>query len=269
MLSSADSELMKEVQWFHTIDLGGGVVTPGRKPAEQSAFEFRRVFDPVSLEAASVLDIGAWNGAFSFEAKRRGASRVLAADHFVWVNPYWKGRVGFEIANRALNAGVESIEIDIPDMTPDNVGTWDVVLLLGVLYHVKSPLHILETVASLTKDCMIIETHTDLNGIGKPAMAYYPGATLGGDGSNFFGPNLEFVCETLRELGFQTFDAYFGEHQRLIVHAWRSAERRKLGAAPDQLERHPSVPTAAPVALPPQAAVTPPLLQRILNRLKG
>src|SRR5262249_48378881 len=87
--------------WFHSIDLGGGVVTPGQKAPIQHEREAAAFFDRVELSGCSVLDIGAWNGFFSFEAKRRGARRVLAADSYWWTQPVFQGRKTFELARRA------------------------------------------------------------------------------------------------------------------------------------------------------------------------
>ena len=56
---------------------------------------------PLSLAGESVLDIGAWDGFFSFEAERRGASRVVAADYYSWHGTGWgtgTGKAGFELA---------------------------------------------------------------------------------------------------------------------------------------------------------------------------
>jgi len=69
--------------WWHSIDLGHGVTTPGRKSTEQLRAELAAL-DLPSLSGKTVLDVGAWDGYFAFEAERRGAARVVALDHFVW-----------------------------------------------------------------------------------------------------------------------------------------------------------------------------------------
>src|SRR6266516_4593012 len=69
--------------WWHSIDLGLGVVTNGFKTREglKNELELLRLPD---LKDKTVLDIGAWDGFYSFEAERRGARRVVALDHYVW-----------------------------------------------------------------------------------------------------------------------------------------------------------------------------------------
>lgn len=69
-----DDELasrVEEYRWFHSIDLGGGVVTPGCKSPVICAAEAAAVFDRLGLNGRSAVDVGAFNGACSFEAKRR------------------------------------------------------------------------------------------------------------------------------------------------------------------------------------------------------
>src|SRR5258707_14379379 len=115
-------------RWFHSIDLGSGVVTPGLKSLAVHRMEAAAFFDSVDLVGRSVLDIRAWNGAYSFEAKRRCASRVLATDSYVWANPAYRGRETIELARAALGLDVELLNIDIMDISPERVGSFDVVL---------------------------------------------------------------------------------------------------------------------------------------------
>ena len=187
------------IRWYHTIDLGGGVVTRG---VDDSPMRLARARLPESLRGLTVLDIGAWDGFFSFECERRGAARVVAADHFSWHGSGWGTKAGFLLAREALGSRVEDIDIDVMDLTPERVGTFDVVLFLGVLYHLRHPFLGLERVSSVTRDRLILETVVDLVGFRRPAMAFYPGRELNNDPTNWWGPNIPAVRGMLGSLGF-------------------------------------------------------------------
>jgi tRNA (mo5U34)-methyltransferase len=188
------------IRWHHTIDLGGGVVTPG---GDNSARKLARLGLPPSLAGRTVLDVGAWDGFFSFEAERRGADRVLATDSFIWDGGEpGMGKDGFDLAKRALGSRVEERRIDVMDLSPATVGTWDVVLFLGVLYHLRHPLLALERVASVTGGVAIIETVVDMLDVRRPAIAFYEDDRLARDATNWCGPNVPALEAMLRAAGF-------------------------------------------------------------------
>ena len=70
-----------EQWWFHSVDLGDGLVTRGIATENEV---LRAPGAIPSVVDKTVLDIGAWDGKYSFEAERAGAARVVALDHFVW-----------------------------------------------------------------------------------------------------------------------------------------------------------------------------------------
>ena len=194
------TEQVGSIPWFHSIDLGGGVVTPGR---DDTAARLDILRIPEDLAGKSVLDVGAWDGFFSFEAERRGARRVLATDSFAWSGEGWSTKEGFEYARAALGSRVEDLEIDVMELSPEAVGgTFDVVLCLGVLYHMRHPLLMVEKVASVTGELLILETHVDMTWTRRPAMAMYPSHELDLDPTNWWGPNPEAVVGMLRAAGF-------------------------------------------------------------------
>jgi tRNA (mo5U34)-methyltransferase len=157
---------------------------------------------PADLSGKSVLDVGAWDGFFSFEAERRNAQRVVAADSFAWDESRGHSKAGFELARRQLGSRVEDVDIDVMDLSPERVGSFDLVLCLGVLYHLRHPLLGLERVASVTKEQLILETHVDLALMRRPAMAFYPTHELYGDDTNWWGPNPLAVEAMLKDVGF-------------------------------------------------------------------
>ena len=194
------------LRWYHTIDLGQGVVTRG---VDNTPERLPRVHLPEDLSGKTVLDIGAWDGFFSFEAERRRASRVVACDYYAWHGVGWgtgRGKDGFELARTALNSRVEDVALDVMDLSPEKIGTFDVVFFLGVLYHLPNPLLALERVASVSRGLLILETVVDMVGIGRPAAAFYPDKELNNDPTNWWGPNHAAVQGMLTSVGFSRVD---------------------------------------------------------------
>jgi tRNA (mo5U34)-methyltransferase len=187
------------IRWFHSIDLGNGVITPG---IFDTAAQLARFHIPEDLTGKTVLDIGAWDGFYSFEAERRGAKRVLATDSFSWSGQGWGSKQGFELARKILHSKVNDLNIDVMDLSPEKVGMFDVVLFLGVLYHLKHPMLALEKVFSVTKELLILDTHVDLLGSKRPAIAFYPGSEVNRDETNWTGPNPAAVLAMLKTAGF-------------------------------------------------------------------
>jgi len=214
-------ELVFSRPWFHTIDLGNGIVTPGVDLSQQ---KLELIGLPEDLSGASVLDVGSFDGFFAFEAERRGAARVVAADDFCWSrpdDPLLDGR-GFDIARWALGSSVEKVRVSVEELRPETVGgTFDYVLFMGVLYHSQDPLRYLRNVFSVCNSTLIVETHIDALDQGRPMMVFYPNGTLNGDPSNFWGPNPECVKEMLLEVGFRQVDVISHVGTRMTFHALR------------------------------------------------
>ena len=191
---------VEKIKWWHPIDLGHGIVTPG---IDVTPHRLPEIQMPADLTGKTVLDIGAWDGFFSFEAERRGAARVLATDSFCWGGGGWGTKDGFDLARRARRSKVEDKWIQVLDLSPETVGVFDVVLCLGILYHMKHPLLALERIASVTRQQLIMQTQVDMVAIKRPAIAFYPGTELNGDPTNWVGPNPAAVMAMLELVGFR------------------------------------------------------------------
>ena len=196
-------ERAADIKWFHSIELEPGLVTPGYGVTRERLHLLKL---PVDLRGRTVLDVGAWDGFFSFEAERRGAERVVATDSFAWSGQAWSSKAGFELAREALGSRVEDVDVDILDLDPAQLGRFDVVLCLGVLYHMRHPLLALEKVASVTGGMLILETEVDMTWTRRPAAAFYPGHELRLDPTNWWGPNPEAVIGMLHAVGFERVD---------------------------------------------------------------
>jgi tRNA (mo5U34)-methyltransferase len=209
---------VSRLRWYHSIHLGDGLVTPG---VFNTAKLLPRIGMPADLRGASVLDIGAWDGFFAFEAERRGADRVVATDSYAWEGD---GKRGFQLARRILGSKVEDRDLDVLELSQETVGEFDLVLFLGVLYHMKDPLVGLEHVASVTRNQLILSTAVDLVWYRRPAAAFYPGSEYDDDPTNWWGPNPAAVLGVLRVVGFSrasVFSRPFPPLSRRVVRALR------------------------------------------------
>ena len=206
MNSSSDD--LADHFWWHSIRLPDGRVTPGTKSLELMDQEFRDTFSPLDLTGQSVLDVGAWNGGFSIEAKRRGASRVVAMDHYTWNNPGFRGRAAFDLATRLCNLPIEAqdIDLDAPQLSLGHLGSFDIVLFLGVFYHLIDPIAALREVAALAGKVLVVETYLEETLDPRPAMVFYPGAELVGDPTNWWGPNRTCMEALLRLNNFNRIE---------------------------------------------------------------
>ncbi|MEL6363171.1 MAG: DUF1698 domain-containing protein [Pseudomonadota bacterium] len=201
-----------------------GVHLEGIKPVDQLAAEAEDIFD-FDLTGRTLIDIGCWDGWFTFEAERRGAV-VTGCDHFCWSGPGWGSRAGFDYVREQIGSQAKAIDCDIPDLRPDQHGTYDVVLLLGVIYHCKDPLAIIERAAALASERLVIETQTMPGD--EPIARYWLGDSLNGDPTNYWTPTVSCVHDMLREVGFTQFTTsetpgqpQTAEVTRHIIHAVR------------------------------------------------
>jgi tRNA (mo5U34)-methyltransferase len=213
--------------WFHRIDLGHGIVTNALYDPRRTLREIKL---PPSLDGKTVLDVGAWDGFYSFEMERRGAGRVLATDSFSWSGPGWGTKASFELARRALGSNVEDLDIDVMDLSAERVGRFDIVLCLGVLYHLRHPLLALERLFDVTGEILVLETEVDLLWQRRPAAAFYPGNELCGDESNWWGPNPKAVVGMLQASGFRRVEiANRHSLPRIVARATRHRIKREGG----------------------------------------
>ena len=112
---------------------------------------------------------------------------------------------------QALGSRVESRDIPVEDLTVESVGsTFDVVLFLGVLYHMRDPFLAVEKVSSVCAGHLILETHVDLLQLRRPAVALYDERDLDRDPTNWCGPNVAGVELMLRRAGgFQRVEVHW------------------------------------------------------------
>jgi len=211
--------------WYHSIRFPDGHVTRGHQSEDQLRTRLAQFPIPQDLTGKRILDIGAWDGWFSFEMERRGAT-VVAVD----VREYET----FLQARAALGSKVEYRIDDVVDITPERYGYFDIVLFLGVLYHLKHPLLALERVCALSTDIMCVESYvTNASPDAAAAMEFYEQRELCGQFDNWVGPNLACLLAFCRTAGFARVDLKSVLDQRAHVACYRKwADRTGAGEAP-------------------------------------
>ena len=230
-------ERVDEIGWYHSIDLGHGVRTKGLSsstPLTESQLP--------DLRGRTVLDIGAWDGYYSFLAERLGASRVVALDHYAWGvdiaarQKYWEdcaargvlpdhsrdltqfwdeslpGKRGFDLAREALSSSVESHVGDFMTMDLSELGTFDVVFYLGVLYHMEEPLTSLKRVRSVTGQVAVVETQAMHHAFHprEALLEFVAGNELNADFGNWYVPSMTALIQLCRGAGFRAADEALG-----------------------------------------------------------
>jgi tRNA (mo5U34)-methyltransferase len=188
--------------WYHTIELGPEVVTPGW-------FDLRPVVDRIpwpDVRGKRCLDVGTWDGFWAFELERRGASEVVATDirgpdgwdlaaanraagvsALAAMAGETTGR-GFEIARRALGSSVERMEINVYDLTPERVGEFDVVVCGSLLLHLRDPVRALEAIRGVCRE-RLLSAETVSPGLSAIHRRLPLAVTRGGTNGQWWVPN--------------------------------------------------------------------------------
>jgi tRNA (mo5U34)-methyltransferase len=171
--------------WYHRFEFPQGIVTPGSR----DSYSFLKQLDlPSDMKGMRVLDIGARDGFFSFECERRGAAEVVPID-------YMPAReTGFPVAKQILGSQLNMVHENIYNLTAEKYGQFDLVLFLGVLYHLPDPMRALDIVfnmmgspAYLYLETVVIDDYLPREIAQRPLMEFYPSSTKNADYTNYWG----------------------------------------------------------------------------------
>lgn len=229
--------------WFHDIDLGPELKTklgpcadePGDHP--KPTWEILKPYLPADLSGRSVLDVGCNAGFYSFEAKRLGAARVLGVD-----------AQRREIAQARLAAEVLGLDVtfqraSVYDLTIADVGPFDLVLALGLLYHCRHPLLALERLFEVTggSGTLVVESAVapeewtgaaQTRSIGGLVRRLVPAFYIENDPDaaeavyNWFLPSPACLSALLRDVGFEIVTHVAIAEERSLFVCTRSAGTR-------------------------------------------
>jgi tRNA (mo5U34)-methyltransferase len=200
--------------WYHTLELGDGVVTSGM-------FDHRPVLKhyplPHDLSGLRCLDVGTMDGFWAFEMERRGAREVVAVDAPDPLALDWPASLRataektldetkeerFALAHRALGSSVRRVARSVYDIDPEQLGSFDVVFCGDLLVHLRDPVGALERIHSVCSGSAIITNPIERFGI----RDRLPLARL--DGVDEFGwwtTNLAGLVRMVRAGGFSKVD---------------------------------------------------------------
>jgi len=208
--------------WYHKIELPGGIVTPGWAPTDAKKYQI-----PERLDGKRVLDVGAWDGYWTFEALKRGAMRVEAIDDFSDTvgtvtnadrSEHWRT---FDMCADALGYRIGFLEqIMRTEMSVYQIderweGSFDAIFCFGVLYHLRHPLYALERLRTVCNvgATIYIETATlehcksaysdRTYRVGDFASEFYPNDECGMNHSNWWVCTLPCWCAMVEAAGFK------------------------------------------------------------------
>jgi len=226
------AELQRLEPWFHRIDLGGGLFTKTEsvmgEPVDHPLGPWQTIQKllPRNLTGKTVLDVGCNAGFYAFEAKRRGAKRVLGVDgqrQHVRQALFVRKVLGLEVEFRRLN---------VYELNPRTIGQFDITLALGLLYHLKHPVLALENLYQVTKELLIIETaimppertpESFMHPLGEAQMLLHPLALVENPAGvkeqifNWFLPGVEALKAWLRAAGFDEVQEVEIKNERAVL----------------------------------------------------
>jgi tRNA (mo5U34)-methyltransferase len=224
--------------WFHNFEIAAGVWTnaSGRFPGIEYPLQRWRLIEPLlpEINGKSCLDVGCSSGFFSLKLKELGAAYVLGIDFEQQPQAIEQA----QFAARALG-----LDVDFRSMSAYDLGTlqrkFDIVLFMGVFYHLRHPLVVLEAIRTLCSGTMIFQSITtrhsktfseiDANATRNvdlhspsmldhqfPEVRFVEGA-LNGDVTCWFVPNIQGATAILRSCGFRPGVIAFTNEQDIIV----------------------------------------------------
>jgi tRNA (mo5U34)-methyltransferase len=208
-------------QWFHNMDLRGVPTAPGHMLGDYPRCKWRAFAHalPADLRGMTVLDIGCNAGFYAIEMKRRGADRVVGID----------SDDGY-LAQARFAAEVCGVDLELKQLSVYEVGRleekFDVVLFMGVLYHLRHPLLALDLIREhVARDLLVFQSMLRGSAQVLPVADDYPFSEewvfhepgfprmhfienlYAGDPTNWWVPNRACAQAMLRSAGFAVVES--------------------------------------------------------------
>jgi len=203
--------------WFHNLDLDGVKTAPDHFLYDYPNNKFRRFAHvlPEDMTGKSVLDIGCNAGFYSVEMKRRGATRVLGIDS----DEHYLSQARFVAEHQGLD--IEYRNLSVYDLAA--LGErFDLVIFMGVLYHLRHPLLALDLIRSYVADDLLLYQSMQQGAKGAATVAddydffdnahfdapdypklHFIEKRYSNDPTNWWAPNEAASAAMLRSAGFE------------------------------------------------------------------
>ena len=153
------------------------------------------------------------------KAKEKGAALVLGIDVNPWDKTDWMANFNEAVKKFGFDeTGICCRNQDLFDIN-SQFDACDVVLFMGVLYHLQNPLGALKKVRELTKELLVLETLIDGEDQPFPCLKFYPGNEMANDPTNWFGPNKLWIESALKVVGFNIVKLVHDCENRVVYHA--------------------------------------------------
>lgn len=200
--------------WYHTIDLGFGVATPGFVD-HRPQMGFYGI--PESLEGMRCLDVATFDGFWAFEMERREAGEVVALDlarfsdsdipkviveDAIRLDGEQPTGAGFRLAADILGSSVKRETCNVYDLSPERFGKFDLVFLSDLLIHLRDPQLALERVFSVCRGNVIVADSYDpaVEAMAEMPMARFTGGIAS---ETWWLPNVATLRAMMEVAGFE------------------------------------------------------------------
>jgi tRNA (mo5U34)-methyltransferase len=214
--------------WYHNLELAPGVWTnPAMGDYPRLRWNLIEPYLPADLTGKTVLDLSCNSGFFSVEMKRRGARRVVGVER------YGPAVEQARLVREATGVDFEIVHDDVMSFCWTNTETFDYVLFMGLFYHLRAPLFVLDRVALLVKEKLFFQTvvrgddpaapplqippdidvndHDLFRHPSFPRAVFIEGTSNGGDTSNWWFVNSNCLHAMLRSAGFTRYTQVSGD----------------------------------------------------------
>lgn len=207
--------------WYHNIELAPGVWTnPARGDYPRARWRIIEPYIPADLTGKTVLDLSCNSGFFSIQMKKRGASRVVGVERF------GQAVEQARLVTSTMGMDVEIVHDDVYSFLWNNKETFDYVLFLGLFYHLRAPLFVLDRLALFVREKMYFQTvlrgddfnaplptvppDIDINEVAIFDQPNFPRAHFiekraNGDWSNWWFVNTACIHAMIRSAGFTRY----------------------------------------------------------------